>query len=122
MDVPLAAYTLPAPSAVTAAGALPFKSALVVGATGVVLLFAVVDALSKASTEPEMFPPSAILALPEEFDTVSVAERNPTAEGVFVTVTVQSTVLSPLSVQAGEPAVMSGVELNDAVDAADAPP
>ena len=72
------------------------KIALVVGATGVVVLFVVVDALSKASTEPLTGPPSAMFALVplDAFDTVKVAERTPAAEGVLVTVTVQSTVLS----------------------------
>src|SRR5580698_9877378 len=94
MDVPEAAYTLPAPSAATAAGAMPLRMALVVGAIGVVVPLAVVDALSKASADPDTEPPSAISAVAplDAFATVSVAERKPVAEGVLVTAIVQSTV------------------------------
>jgi hypothetical protein len=57
----------------------------------------------------------AFCQLPAGNVTVSAAERRPTAEGVVVTVTWQSTEKSPFCVQAGAPAVMSGVEVNVAV-------
>jgi hypothetical protein len=73
---------------------MPLKSALVVGATGVVELFVVVETLSKARAEPATVPASATLAsaLAEAFDTVNMAERKPAADGVLATATVQSTV------------------------------
>ena len=77
----------------------------VVGATGVVTLFVVVDALSKASTEPVTVPPRATVnASPlEALDTVISAERRPASEGVAVTVTLQSTESSAFSVHDGDP-------------------
>ena len=71
---------------------------MVAGATGVVMLFVVVDTLSKASADPLTVPPAMADIGPhvplDAFETVSVAERTPTAEGVLVTVNVQSTLLS----------------------------
>ena len=104
----------------TLAGVIPLKTAFVVGATGVVALLAVVDTLSKTSADPETVPTRLTSALPplEALETVKVAERSPAAEGVLVIVTVQSTVLSPLSVHVGEPVVMSVTALTSADEVA----
>ena len=74
-----------------------------------------------ASADPETGPMRAIFAFVPlaVLETVSVAERKPFAEGVLVTVTVQSAVSSPFSVQVGEPALMSVVALTAAVEPAD---
>src|SRR5580658_6537006 len=120
------AYTFPAPSSATPSGTISLSTTFVLGATGVVTPLAVVVALSATNTDPEMTPPSA--RLPEAFCqlaagkvTVSVAERRPTAEGVAVTVTRQSTELSPFCVHAGEVAVISGVDVKVAVAPLTAP-
>ena len=100
---------------------MPLNIATVFGATGVVMLFVVVEALSKASADPATELSSAMFASSplDAFAIVKVAERNPAAEGTLATATTQSTVLSALSVQTGEPTLKSVVALRTDEDAAD---
>src|SRR5580704_260466 len=93
---------LPAPSSATLAAVIPVNKGFVVGDSGVVVPFVEV-ALSKARTDPEADPFSAILATVVAAEpplgvngtlTVKVADRKPAADGVTVTATSQSKELS----------------------------
>jgi hypothetical protein len=119
------AYTFPAPSKATPAGAIPLKIAFVVGAIGTVVLPDVEVAPSKANTDPVAVPPNPTLTTAVDGEpeigftgtlTVNVVERRPAAEGVVVTGTLQSKEKSPFcDPQLSVPTVTSGVVVSVAV-------
>src|SRR5580704_3924511 len=120
----------PAPSSATPAAAIPVKNGFAMGDSRVVVPF-VELALSKASTDPEADPFSAILATAVAAEpplgvngtlTVRVADRRPAAEAVTVTATLQSKESSAFcDPQLTVPAVASGVVVSVAAGEDTAP-